>query len=165
MIDNWIFDDNAEFGYIYECPHCKFHLFVDSNDENLRPERCPRCQNIVKRIVDNDKVIKALKCCGVETNCKHCPYHDISFCQDEMCVDALYVIRQQQKEIEKFADIGKIYSEIKSEVRKEFAEKVKEIDGNLFLKADYDGADEFMWFDNESYETYIDNLLNEMEWH
>ena len=156
MIDNWIFDDNAEFGYIYECPHCKFHLFVDSNDENLRPERCPRCQNIVKRIVDNDKVIKALKCCGVETNCKHCPYHDISFCQDEMCVDALYVIRQQQKEIEKFADIGKMYSEIKSEARKEFAEKFKE---NLDISATGYSTEEVI----EQVEDEIDRMLYKME--
>ena len=48
MIDSWIFDDHAEFGYIYECPYCKFHLFVDSNDEDLRPEKCPQCNNTIK---------------------------------------------------------------------------------------------------------------------
>lgn len=195
-------------------------------------------------MIDNE-IIKALECCGIETNCKDCPYHDVSCCQDELCKAALNLINCMQedynrlqksyvKEQELFSEqclenerlkvnIDKLqetifkkedlmqmlysnnqayYDELvfakdeierlkeenenlkinnlkeirainenlinqlrlhKSEVRKEFAEKVKEVDGNSFLKEGYDGADEFLWFDNESYETYIDDLLKEME--
>ncbi len=101
----------------------------------------------------------------------------MTFCNvgmTEFARNILGLINRQKAEIERLKThkehskllIQRLKKKIlvfQSEARKEFAEKVKEIDGNLFLKADYDGADEFMWFDNESYETYIDNLLNEME--
>lgn len=51
-------------------------------------------------MTDNE-IIKGLEHCGIEANCKGCPYHDISFCQDEVDKDALDLIKRQQTKIEK----------------------------------------------------------------
>ena len=62
--------------------------------------------------------------------------------------DALALINRKNAEIEQFADIGKMYSEIKAEAKaeaiKEFAERVKEESiltdkfGEVILSADID---------------------------
>ena len=47
--------------------------------------------------------------------------------------------------------------------RIEFAEKVKAINGNEFLTSWYESADICYEFNQEEFEAYIDNLLEEME--
>lgn len=86
---------------------------------------------------DND-IIKALECCLdndiLDTNCKECPLKKQNpECMDIMMKAILDLINRQKAEIERlkkennqFADIGKMYSEIKSEAIKEFAVRLKE---------------------------------------
>lgn len=85
-------------------------------------------------MTDKD-IIKALECCGSEFECHNgCPYyHNGQFsCRDlSIYRDALALINSQQAEVERlkketdlFADIGKMYSEIRAEAVKEFAEKL-----------------------------------------
>ena len=69
-----------------------------------------------------------------ESHCSACPYDEYSvshYCIDMVIKDALDLISRQQAEIERleienrcFADIGKMYSEIKVEAIKEFAERL-----------------------------------------
>ena len=80
---------------------------------------------------------------------------------DERLKDILDLINRQQAEIERlqnennqFADIGKMYSEIKTEAIKEFAERLKE---NL-IEESYDDVQFFKVVG----ESDIDNLVKEM---
>ena len=49
-------------------------------------------------MTDNE-IIKALECCGINTCCSGCPYHDVSFCQDNVDRDVLSLINRQKAEI------------------------------------------------------------------
>lgn len=88
-------------------------------------------------MTDKD-VIKALECC-IKGNCfkDHCPLSgdiidmEIDKCTSKLSENALALINSQQAEVERlkketdlFADIGKMYSEIRAEAVKEFAEKL-----------------------------------------
>ena len=95
------------------------------------------------KLTDNE-IIKALECC---------PLDDIGGCRK---IDALDLINRQKSEIERltrenqsFADIGKLYSEIKFETIKEFAERLKEMPSVTNC--------EYEWFHLD-----IDNLVKEM---
>ena len=81
-------------------------------------------------MTDNE-IIKALECCSKNPlNCRECGYKgrcNRIDCYDYLKRDALDLINRQQSEIERlqtennqFADIGKMYSEIKAEAIKEF---------------------------------------------
>ena len=87
------------------------------------------------------EIIQALQMChlqGVTSECKGCFYRECpDGCIENMQKDALDLIKQQQAEIEKlqirlrkerhqFADLSKMYSEIRAEAIKEFAERLKE---------------------------------------
>ena len=81
----------------------------------------------------NKTIEKALECCR-DKNCTQCPCFD----DDIECGEVLigftidYINRLKaekerlQKENAQFADIGKMYSEIRAEAIKEFAERLKE---------------------------------------
>ena len=92
-------------------------------------------------MTDNE-IIKALECCGVY-DCEFCPcYTEDLGCDYNLELLALDLIRRQnikleklQKENRQFADIGKMYSEIKSEARKEFAKRLKDEIENLEYNA------------------------------
>ena len=81
----------------------------------------------------DNEIIKALECClaqGITSECERC--RDKIGCRDTLLRDALDLIKRQKAEIERlrkanesFSCMGKMYSEIKSEGRKEFAERVK----------------------------------------
>ena len=83
------------------------------------------------KLTDNE-IKKALECCSNAEPCENCPYQ--KQCDEtDLAEIALDLINRQQAEIERlqkennqFSDIGKMYSEIKSEAIKEFAEKLKE---------------------------------------
>lgn len=85
-------------------------------------------------MTDNE-VIQALECCQQYGfgNCPECPVYEDGGCVRELMKRALDLIKRLQEEIERlkkennqFADIGKMYSEIKSKAIKEFAEWVCE---------------------------------------
>lgn len=81
------------------------------------------------------EIIRALECCSQDTHdCDNCPLNiaEESLCFNEIKGYALDLINRQKAEIERLqkennqlADIGKMYSEIKTEAIKEFAERVK----------------------------------------
>lgn len=116
------------------------------------------------------EIIKALECCceaELKEDCKKlkCPFFDneIYNCmnvddENAMCRYSLDLISRQKAEIEKlqkennqFADIVKLYSEIKAEARKEFAERLTD---NFCPMCDYE-----KW----QIEDAVDNLIKEME--
>ena len=105
-------------------------------------------------MIDND-IIGGLDCCLTTHNrCTKCPYATKNPCSEKLREDALNLINRknaeidilirkketlrdeiagQQAEIERlqreqeiFGDIGKLYSEVKTEAYKEFAERLKE---------------------------------------
>lgn len=76
----------------------------------------------------------------------------------EMLAERDVQIRMLQKENEAFAPLGMLYSEIKSEARKEFVERLK---AKLTYKGKNTKYGDFTWGDIKSYE--LDNLLAEME--
>ena len=119
-------------------------------------------------MTDND-VIKALECIsGKEVFCHDCKYSAHSFypkCKQEAGKDALDLINRQQAEIERlqekqdlFADIGKMYSEIKADAVKEFADMVKEnASKNDFICMDAVIATEYIISKHK-----LDDLLKEV---
>lgn len=83
------------------------------------------------------EIIKALECIASKKDvlCKNCTYnkYHLMECHRTASKDAIDLINRQQAEIERlqtennqFADIGKMYSEIKTEAIKEFAERLCE---------------------------------------
>ena len=89
-----------------------------------------------KNLTDSE-IVKALECCvnwKKEGDCAKCPaYERPSFCIKEVRTRSLDLINRLQAEneskqatIDSFTDIGKLYSEIKAEAYKEFAERLKE---------------------------------------
>lgn len=98
--------------------------------------------------MNENQIMQALEICSQNGACTGCPYYKITSesCQECLADDALALIQKQREEINEltgkhwnecgqiakysdelnqFADIGKMYSEIKSEAIKEFAEKLK----------------------------------------
>ena len=117
----------------------------------------------------DEKIIEALVCCSSQEygECKKCPkYPGEDFCSEKLHAAALDLINRQKAEIERlekanesFSCMGKMYSEIKSEARKEFAERFK------------DKAEKTTWISGGQLEVKdykmsraeLDNLLAEME--
>lgn len=76
----------------------------------------------------DDEIIKALEWCG-EDLCSFCPFYDDELgCDCNLQFLALDLIRRQKQQIEHFSDIGKMYSEVRAEAIREFAERLKEVD-------------------------------------
>ena len=120
----------------------------------------------------DSNVIKALECLiGTPLKCRECPYsprYQLSLCQQTVAKDALSLITRQKAENERlkkennqFAEIGKMYSEIKSEARREFAERLKEKASWSCLSCN--GVDIYETKQYSINATAIDNLLKEME--
>ena len=114
-------------------------------------------------MTDNE-IMQALKClCGDEIPCKDCAYKSDAFaCRRMTAIDALELIRRQQKEIERLkiekqslrsaAVSYKIhYNKARAEAIKEFAERLKD---NLQWDSGYD--------DKFAFENDIDVLVKEM---
>lgn len=113
-----------------------------------------------------DKEIKkALECCIKPTSdCENCPYYKKEECFDMAKRDALNLINRQQAEIERlqkennqFADLGKMYSEIRAEAIKEFADlSIKRICENVNAPTPSES------YVVEKCNQVIDNLVKEM---
>lgn len=124
--------------------------------------------------MNENQIMQALEICRTDTTCCTCPYYSMKAanCMAELTNDALSLIQKQREEINEltgkhhnecgqiarysdennlFADIGKMYSEIKAEAIKEFAEKLKDV----FVTVD--GT-----FECSEVEEHIDNLVEEM---
>ena len=52
-----------------------------------------------------DEIKKALEICAdINLNCNDCPYDAVGNCTDTLCADALNLIAEQEKEIERLRD-------------------------------------------------------------
>lgn len=106
--------------------------------------------------MNDNEIVKALECCMgmIEGECEECPMCNKEYCKDALMgysrnlinrlqadqealingqeslqkyiADLQAEIERLQGVIDSFTDIGKLYSEIKSEARKEFAERLCE---------------------------------------
>lgn len=109
--------------------------------------------------LSDTETIKFLECCSSNDtdSCLSCPLHiSDTLCENMPFKEILDLINRLKaenerltKEATQFADIGKMYSEIKSEARKEFAERLKRRMG-------------FCDLPNVIVRDHIDNLLKEM---
>lgn len=116
----------------------------------------------------DEQIIKALECCydlDSSAICHQCPLYQTEECRDGYIgLQAYHLINRLQAEIERlqkvndsFTDIGKLYSEIKSEAIKEFAERLK----NIYIKDKrYDRPNAHTLIDWLF--ANIDNLVKEM---
>ena len=80
----------------------------------------------------DEQIVKALECCIEDIRCGECPIFQTQNCMNEVMKYARDLLDRKMTEIEwlkkenhQFADIGKMYSEVKSEAIKEFAERLK----------------------------------------
>ena len=121
----------------------------------------------------DSEIIKALECCGEMHECSICPRYDRNndLCQEDLHIDALSLITSQKAEIEQLqkkyemavaereANVKGFTEQlatIKSEARKEFAERLKE---QKYQSSDWShGEHPFVVEESD-----IDNLLEEME--
>lgn len=72
------------------------------------------------------EIIEALECCkNPIPMCDGCPVGSGGMCFDLLKDYALDLINRQKAEIDRFADIGKMYSEVRAEAIKEFAERLR----------------------------------------
>ena len=129
------------------------------------------------------QIIQALKICRSDNSCTECPYYSG---MSELATDALNLIEKQREEINEltgkhwnefgqiarysdelnqFADIGKMYSEIKAEVIKDFAEKMKAKMQNLSrvakMKSLFEASNDDAVYFLVGHK-FIDNLVKEM---
>lgn len=80
--------------------------------------------------MNDNEIIKGFAVCNDLENgaCKKCPcdrgVYDNS-CLEDMKTDVYNLINRQKAEIDRFADIGKVYSEVRAEAIREFAERLK----------------------------------------
>lgn len=76
--------------------------------------------------MQDSEIKKALECCALcKQHCpSSCPLKDNYNCKKILFKYTLDLINRQQTTIDSFTDIGKLYSEIKIEAYKEFAEFV-----------------------------------------
>jgi hypothetical protein len=87
-----------------------------------------------------EQIIKALECCANEdASCSECPLGRDYDCRQRLSLCALETINHLNEEIERitleyagfkagvnhFADIGKMYSEVRADAIREFAERLK----------------------------------------
>lgn len=86
------------------------------------------------------EIINNIERC-IENDCDNCTWMEQTACKEYMLHDALDLINRQQKLIERlleeaqvFKDIGKMYSEVKADIRKEFVERLKEITKPFLIK-------------------------------
>lgn len=125
-----------------------------------------------KRVeITDNYIIKDLnRCANTDVSfCKECThrnfiYSDESSCCIRLMKSAIALIKRQKAEIERlekennqFADIGKMYSEIKSEAIKEFAERLKK----AFPQSDRNNKCPSLYFDD--YIEIIEQLAEEMK--
>lgn len=97
------------------------------------------------------EIINALECCkNPIPMCDDCPVGSGEMCFDFLKDYALDLINRQKAEIDRFADIGKMYSEVRAEAIKDFAERLK-----LYLFIERGGISTVSGKD-------IDNLVKEM---
>ena len=105
-----------------------------------------------------EEIKKALECCKPDNDegCLNCPLANVPLpeCAEILSKESVDLINRQQAEMERlkkennqFADIGKMYSEIRAEAIKEFAERLEEKIFNCDLVYVYE---------------HIDNLVKEM---
>lgn len=124
---------------------------------------------ILSNGLSDNEIVKALEYCtqqGITSECERCEVK--KGCRSELIVNALDIINRLQAENERlkksnemFTDIGKLYSEIKAEAYKEFAERLKDIIADhLDQSLDNPGGNNY--FITDVY-TDIDNLLKEKE--
>lgn len=79
----------------------------------------------------DEQIIKALECCGEESDCKHCPYYvnERYTCGKYFNKNVLDLINRQKEEIEALVAGQETLQKnlakaIKSEAKKEFAEEL-----------------------------------------
>lgn len=54
-------------------------------------------------MLDREKVIKGLETCYCPpAKCEDCPYYDIENCNDALCLDALVLLKKQEKQLKEF---------------------------------------------------------------
>ena len=82
--------------------------------------------------MNKDEIKKALECCSENTmnNCKNCPYYYIFNCNDTLCKDALTLITEQEKEIERLKDdyskLQELFAQYQMASDKEIRAQVKQ---------------------------------------
>lgn len=125
-----------------------------------------------------DEIKKALECCcnsDFKTACRNCSYLGSPRCNDTLCKDALNLITEQEKEIERLTEkLGQVLLSIDTvkemntmcsidEQRKravqDFAEKIKREPENFLIGYGDGQYDEHKYISVE----YIDELLKEYE--
>lgn len=78
--------------------------------------------------MNKDDIKKALECCcnsDFKTACRNCPYLTRPRCNDTLCKDALNLITEQEKEIERLkAECEKVYA-VRNDLLKENDELIK----------------------------------------
>ena len=109
----------------------------------------------------DERLMKVLECCAND-DCDNCPSL-VKECKKHAMLNALDLINRQKAEIERlkkenhqFADIGKMYSEVRAEVIKEFADRLKD----AFPEGNRDAKCPSIYYDDYCY--IIDELAEEM---
>lgn len=111
----------------------------------------------------DEQIIKALECCTSQDGsypCTDCPCwdDDKSDCNGLDWKDVVSLVNRQKAEIERYADIGKMYSEVRAEAIREFADRLKR---KSRLISEYDAGGWYMDIRAVKAED-IDNLVKEM---
>lgn len=90
------------------------------------------------------EIVKALECCtkSMHKGCRNCPLFVVNGCVRTMSENALYLIKEQQEEIELLRGMDKANTDaihtlaeksksVRIDSIKEFAERLKEVNNNL----------------------------------
>lgn len=118
--------------------------------------------------MNKDVIKKALKCCcngDFGTACENCPYLNYPRCNDVLCEDALNLINEQEKEIERLRDENcELTKKLEARLTCDFvktAQKQAQIDVLNELKTHSYYDDDYM--DSYVFVSDIDELINEVQ--
>ena len=116
-----------------------------------------------------DDIKKALECCaksyGDDVHCSDCPYDTLTpraccerFCQDVLCKDALNLITEQEKEIERLKEEKKQAKiDVLNKVMTYINDKIENDYGDMSDSVQY------LTINIDDFDDFIDELIKEVE--
>lgn len=113
-----------------------------------------------------DDIKKALEICAdINLNCNDCPYDAVGNCTDTLCADALKLIIEQEKEIERLRDdyarVQEPFAQYQMASDKEIKAQIKQAQIDILNKAktNLSKSDDFM----DICSWHIDKIIEEIE--
>ena len=115
-----------------------------------------------------DEIKKALEICAdINLNCNDCPYDAVGNCSDTLCADALKLITEQEKEIERLkADYAKLqeqFAQYQMASNKKIKAQIKQAKIDVMNELKTHSYYDDYYIDSYVFVSDIDELIEEVQ--